>query len=89
MWYCVGIMMKWLDVFRVRDGDNERGRWGGVSYTNEFDRWNEVLKRMNQRSDCRCFLSGKYGWWRGAFVPGQSWTARGRILGDLFWCIKN
>ena len=31
-------MMKWLDVFRVRDGDNERGRWGGVSYTKEFDR---------------------------------------------------
>ena len=49
MWYCVGIMMKWLDVFRVRDGDNERGRWGGVSYTKEFDRWNRVLKRMNQR----------------------------------------
>ena len=49
----VGVSMKWLDVFRVRDGNKRRG--GGVGYKKEFDRWNEVLKRLNQRSRLSLF----------------------------------
>ena len=62
VWYGGGIM-KWLDVFRVRDG--KRRYRGGVSYEKEFDRWNVRKKRLSKRS------------FRGNKVP--SWFREGEI----------
>ena len=56
----VGVSMKWLDVFRVRDGNKRRG--GGVGYKKAFDRWNEVKKNLHE-SRARTRFNEREIWW--------------------------